>query len=395
MRSSSHYVRMKKQILSLTAAGLLGGALVAVVLGVVGGQLGSTTVVQSSSGGSPVTVSNTSGGKSPRDIYRADASGVVYITSTIVQKTQDAFGYQQEQPGQATGSGFVINNDGLILTNFHVVDGASNIKVGFDDKKTVQARLVGKDPSTDIALIKVDPKAVSLHPLQLGDSSKIQVGDPVLAIGNPFNLARTLTTGVVSALQREISAPNGFKISDVIQTDAAINPGNSGGPLLNAAGEVIGINSQIDTGGSGSTGNVGIGFAVPINTAKKILPTISKGKRVERGWLGVSSQTIDASLAALKLPADHGALVEQVTAGSPAAKAGIKGGDQQVQIGGQTLLLGGDVIVEAGGKDIKTSDDLAAVVAGTAPGTKVTFKLKRGNETITKSVTLGNRPAGL
>lgn len=395
MRYGSHHVLMKKQILSLTAAGLLGGALVAVVLGVAGGQLGSTTVMQASNGGSPITVSNASGGKTPRDIYRADASGVVYITSTIVQKTQDAFGFQQDQSGQATGSGFVINNDGLILTNFHVVDGASNIKVGFDDKKTVQARLVGKDPSTDIALIKVDPKAVSLHPLDLGDSSKVQVGDPVLAIGNPFNLARTLTTGVVSALQREISAPNGFKISDVIQTDAAINPGNSGGPLLNAAGQVIGINSQIDTGGSGATGNVGIGFAVPINTAKKILPTISQGKRVERGWLGVSSQTIDASLAALKLPSDHGALVEQVTAGSPAAKAGIKGGDQQAQIAGQTLVLGGDVIIGADGKDINTADDLAGVVAGKAPGTKVTFKIKRGNETLTKTVTLGNRPAGM
>ena len=395
MRSASHHVLMKKQVLSLTAAGLIGGAVVAVVFGVFGSRLGSTTVTQAPGASSPVTVSNSSSGKSPREIYKADSSGVVYITSTIVQRSQDAFGFEQDQSGQATGSGFVIDNNGLILTNFHVVDGASDIKVGFDDKKTVQARLVGKDPSTDIALIKVDPKSVSLHPLQLGDSSNVQVGDPVLAIGNPFNLARTLTTGVVSALQREISAPNGFKISDVIQTDAAINPGNSGGPLLNAEGQVIGINSQIDTGGSGSKGNVGIGFAVPINTAKKILPTISKGKRVERGWLGVSSQTIDASLSALKLPADRGALVEQVTPDSPAAKAGIKGGNQQAQIGGQTLMLGGDVIIGADGRDVNTSDDLASIVAGKAPGTKLTFKIKRGNETITKTVTLGNRPAGM
>ncbi len=386
---------MKKQILSLTAAGLLGGAVVAVAIGVGGSRLGSTTVMQAAGSAQPMTVSNSSGARSPRDIYKSDASGVVYITSTIVQKTQDAFGFQEDQSGQATGSGFVIDNNGLILTNFHVVDGASDIKVGFDDKKTVQARLVGKDPSTDIALIKVDPKSINLHPLKLGDSSNVQVGDPVVAIGNPFNLARTLTTGVVSALQREISAPNGFKITDVIQTDAAINPGNSGGPLLNAAGDVIGINSQIDTGGSGSRGNVGIGFAVPINTAKKILPTISKGKRVERGWLGVSSQTIDASLSGLKLPADHGALVQQVTAGSPAAKAGIKGGDQQVQISGQSVLIGGDVIIGVDGKDVKTADDLAVIVAGKAPGTKMEFKLRRGNQTITKTVTLGNRPAGM
>ncbi len=386
---------MKKQILSLTAAGVIGGALVAVVIGVGGSRFGSTTVNQVSAGGSALSVSTGSGARSARDIYRSDARGVVYITSTIVKKSQDAFGFQQDQSGQATGSGFVIDNDGLILTNFHVVDGASDIKVGFDDKKTVQASLIGKDPSTDIALLKVDPKAVSLHPLELGDSNKVVVGDPVLAIGNPFNLARTLTTGVVSALQREISAPNGFKISDVIQTDAAINPGNSGGPLLNSAGEVIGINSQIDTGGSGASGNVGIGFAVPINTAKKILPTISQGKRVERGWLGVSSQTIDSSLSAIKLPAESGALVQQVTAGSPAAKDGIKGGDQQVQIGGQTLLVGGDVIIGVDGKQVKTADDLASAVAGKAPGTKVTFKIKRGSEILSKTVTLGNRPAGL
>jgi S1-C subfamily serine protease len=365
------------------------------VIGLGGSRFGTTTVNQVSPGGSALPVASSAGAHSAREIYQSDSGGVVYITSTIVQKSQDAFGFQQDQSGQATGSGFVIDNSGLILTNFHVVDGASDIKVGFDDKKTVQARLIGKDPSTDIALLKVDPKSVSLHPLTLGDSGKIQVGDPVLAIGNPFNLARTLTTGVVSALQREISAPNGFKISDVIQTDAAINPGNSGGPLLNSAGEVIGINSQIDTGGSGATGNVGIGFAVPINTAKKILPTISKGKRVERGWLGVSSQTIDASLSALKLPSNSGALVQQVTAGSPAAKAGIKGGDQQVQIGGATLLVGGDVIIGADGKAVKTADDLATSVAGKSPGTTVTFKIKRGSETISKTVTLGTRPSGL
>jgi len=386
---------MKKQIISLTAAGILGGVVVAGLLGVTGLGASTTTVMQSANGGRAIPVADSDKAKSARDIYKDDAPGVVYITSTIVQKSQDPYGFQQDRSGQATGSGFVIDKSGLILTNFHVVDGASDIKVGFDNKKTVRARLVGKDPSTDIALLKVEPQSVDLHPLKLGNSDSVVVGDPVLAIGNPFNLARTLTTGVVSALQREIQAPNGFKISHVIQTDAAINPGNSGGPLLNSAGEVIGINSQIDTGGSGSTGNVGIGFAVPINTAKRILPTISQGKRVERGWLGVSSQTIDESLSALKLPSASGALVQSVTANSPAAKAGIKGGDQQVQLGGQEVVIGGDVIVGVDGKEVKTADDLSTAVSGKAPGTKVTLKIRRGSETLTKTVTLGNRPAGL
>ena len=216
-----------------------------------------------------------------------------------------------------------------------------------------------------------------------------------MAIGNPFNLDRTLTTGVVSALQRRIAAPNGFQISDVIQTDAAINPGNSGGPLLNTAGEVIGVNSKIETGGSGSSGNVGIGFAVPINTAKSILPALSQGRRVERGWLGVESTTVDASLSSLRLSSGYGALVQRVVPKSPAAAAGIRGGSRQRTTGGQQILVGGDIIIAAGGHEIRTSDDLAAVIAGDKPGTKVPMKVRRGKETITLNVTLGVRPAKL
>lgn len=394
MRYGPHNWAMKKNALSLTLAGIAGGAVVALVVGVLGVGSQTTTVYQSSdaTGATPVSTSDGGGQISARDIYKKDAPGVVFISSTIVQQSQDPLGFGGPQSGQATGSGFVIDKQGLILTNFHVVNGATDIKIGFDDKKTLPARLVGKDPSTDLALLKVDPKGLNLHPLTLGSSKSVQVGDSVLAIGNPFNLDRTLTTGVVSALQRRIQAPNHFQISDVIQTDAAINPGNSGGPLLNSRGEVIGINSQIETGGSGASGNVGIGFAVPIDTAKTILPTLSDGRRVERGWLGVESQTVDQSIAALKLSIDHGALVQKVVSGSPAAKAGIRGGNKQVAISGQPITTGGDIIIGAGGHEIRTSDDLAAVIAADKPGTKVEMKLQRGKSVVTVTVTLGSRP---
>ena len=206
-----------------------------------------------------------------------------------------------------------------------MIDDAVKVTVQLADKKTVDAKVVGKDTSTDLALLKVDPDGLDLTPLPLGSSKDVQVGDPVVAIGNPFGLDRTLTTGVVSALQRQISAPNGFAIDNVIQTDAAINPGNSGGPLIDAAGRVIGINSQIETGGGGSGGNVGIGFAVPIDTAKRILPQLEKAGKVERAYLGITTLTIDGSLSSSTCPSTAGALVQSVQTGSPAEKAGIRG----------------------------------------------------------------------
>ena len=236
-----------------------------------------------------------------RDIYKRDAPGVVFIRANVdARRAQSAFGLPQQQQGQATGSGFVINKDGQILTNAHVVDGATKIKVTFENDKSVDAKIVGTDRSTDVALLKVDPKGLDLQPLRSARPTTAQVGDPVVAIGNPFGLDRTLTTGVVSALQRQITGLNGFSIDHVIQTDAAINPGNSGGPLINSAGAVIGINSQIETGGS-SSGNVGIGFAVPIDTARKLLPELEKGK-VSTGYLGISGITIDDMLKGLNLP---------------------------------------------------------------------------------------------
>src|SRR5215210_3430090 len=276
---------------------VIGGAVVAAVLLVlgVGETTKTTTVIQQSPLGGTEDTAATQTGLTAREIYKRDAPGVVNVRAQIVQQVDSPFDpYGQGQQGVATGSGFVVDKSGNILTNAHVIEGASRVSVQFEDNKTVEAKVEGKDTSTDIALLKIDPKGLDLKPLALGNSKTVQVGDPTIAIGNPFGLDRTLTTGVVSALQRKISAPNGYSISNVIQTDAAINPGNSGGPLLDAAGRVIGINSQIATG-SGSNGNVGIAFAVPVSTAREVIPELERRGRVRRAWLGLELVAIDAS----------------------------------------------------------------------------------------------------
>jgi S1-C subfamily serine protease len=227
----------------------------------------------------------------------------------------------------------------------------------------------------------------------------VQVGDPVLAIGNPFDLERTLTTGVVSALQRQITAPNGFTISNVIQTDAPINPGNSGGPLLNAEGEVIGINSQIETGGSGD-GSVGIGFAVPINTAKSEIPELEKGGTISVAYLGLTSLTIDGSLSALNLPVKSGALVQSVQKGTAAEKAGIRGGTVNGNTEGGQVAVGGDIIVSIEGKPVTSSEDLASDIEAKKPGDTIKIGLLRANgsggyEHKSVTATLGSRPSSV
>src|SRR4051794_33464671 len=344
-----------------------------------GGHTNTRTVVEQA----PLRGQDASGtgesGLTPREIYKRDAPGVVFIRAQVVERTDSPFdfGFPQEQRGEATGSGFVTGRDGTILTNAHVVANASRVTVQFADQKVRDARIVGHDDSTDLAVLKVDGATrAELRPLELGSSTSVQVGDPTIAIGNPFGLERTLTTGVVSATRRTIQAPDGFQIDGVIQTDAAINPGNSGGPLLDATGRVIGINSQIETGGSGG-GNVGIGFAVPIDTAKRIVPELKKEGRVDRAFLGVQSITVDKSLQALNLPADSGALVQTVTPGSPAAVAGIRGGDIGAQLGDQAIRLGGDIITSVDGRAVRTEDDLAAAVARHQKGDKVKIELLR------------------
>ena len=354
---------------------------------------GTTTVVQQAPVAATSNASDTEGGAlTASEIYKRDAPGVVFIRAEVVQSSESPFSLEPtEQRGEATGSGFVIDEAGNILTNAHVVEGAVRVTVQFSDSKTVTAKVVGTDPSTDIALLQVDPDGLDLKPLELGTAKNLQVGDPTIAIGNPFGLDRTLTTGVVSALQRRIRGANDFAIRDVIQTDAAINPGNSGGPLLDAAGRVIGINSQIATGGT-SQGNVGIGFAVPIDTAKDILSDLKAGETPERAQLGVTTATIDDSLEALNLPVDAGVLIQDVTQGSPADKAGLRGGNISAQVNGEELEIGGDIITKVDGDEVPTADDLATVIQGHEPGDKVEITYLRDGKEQTVEVELAKLP---
>jgi S1-C subfamily serine protease len=371
------------------------GAAVGIVEGLdLGSAKTTTTLVQQAPFGATSNANDGDNGLTAGDIYKRDAPGVVFIRSQIVQRTQSPFdfGLPQEQQGEATGSGFVVDQAGTILTNAHVVNGATKVTVQFQNKESVVAKVLGKDESTDLALLKVDPAGLKLAPLTLGSSKGVQVGDPAIAIGNPFGLERTLTTGVISAVQRTIQAPNNFQIDDVLQTDAPINPGNSGGPLIDATGKVIGINSQIATGGSGSQGSVGIGFAVPIDTAKRIIPDLKQSGRVDRGYLGISSATVDKTLKDLNLPVDHGALVQSVAPGGPADKAGIRAGDLPATLDNHPIQLGGDIITKIAGKEIRTKDDLQAAVADRKSGDTVKVTLWRASKVKTVEVTLGERP---
>ena len=330
----------------------------------------------------------------PREIYQRDAPGVVYITATVIQHTQSVFDlFPSTSRGTATGSGFVINRDGVILTNAHVIDGAVKITVAFADNQTVAAKVIGKDPDDDLALLKVNPDGLALAPLPLGDSSTVAVGDPTYAIGNPFGYTRTLTTGVVSALQRSIQAPNNFSIDNVIQTDAPINPGNSGGPLINARGQVIGINSQIETSASGG-GSVGIGFAIPINTAKAVIPQIEKTGKVIEGFLGITTIPVDPALAGLHLGSSYGALIQTVDSGSPAARAGLRAGNLLATLpnGVTQVEEGGDIIVAVNGRRVASASALEDAIIADHPGQRVTLEIVRGTKHLTVQLKLGTRP---
>ncbi len=382
---------------------LLGGGVVVAVLALAG-DLGESkktivTTVEAAAPAAPSNASQRTVGVTPHEAYVRDAPGVAFVTSTIVQKTEspfNIFGEESERQGQATGSGIVIDANGTILTNYHVIENAIKVTVSFEKGQSVEAQVVGKDPSNDLAILHVSPDGLTLHPLKLGDSSRVQVGDPVYAIGNPFDLERTLTTGVISALQRQITAPNGFTIDNVLQTDAPINPGNSGGPLLNAEGEVIGINSQIETGGSGD-GSVGIGFSIPINTAKSEISELEKGGTVRGAYLGLTSLTIDGSLSALNLPVKSGALVQSVEPGTAAAKAHIRGGSVNTTTEDGQVSVGGDIVVGIDGKKVSTSEELASDIEEKKPGDTISIELERaeGNgkyNKLTVKAKLGERP---
>ena len=385
---------------SYLLSGVLGG-LVVLVLGAVliatdVIDTGDTTreVVQQPSLARPASDSSSDDeGLTVTEIYDRDGPGVVFIQAEVQSQEETPFGLPDDNSGVATGSGFVLDKEGYILTNAHVVEGAEEAGVRFtEESPLVQAKVVGSDLSTDLAVLKIDPdEAPKLRPLALGDSSELRVGDPVIAIGNPFGYSRTVTTGIVSALQRQISAPNNFQIDDVIQTDASINPGNSGGPLIGARGEVIGINSQIATGGA--NGSVGIGFAVPVNTAKKIVPQLKENGKVDRAYLGVTTTTVTEQLAEdLNLSVEEGALVQDVVEGGPAEEAGLRAGKTEV---GQGLRVGGDIIVEVDGQPIARNSDVADAILDNKPGDEITLEFFRGDDRETVRVKLGSRPQSL
>ena len=384
-----------RSIVVMAAAALVGGTGGAVIATEAsGGGTRTVTQVAQASADTAVnrTVANTTGGLSASAIYAQSADSVAYITATTSRSSAasasgidglpEGFGGRgggqdgSSSAGTATGSGFVVSSDGYVVTNAHVIDGADTVKVKIGDGDTLAAKVVGVDQSTDIALLKVAaPKA--LTPLELAESDDVQVGDATYAIGNPYGLSRTLTTGVVSALHRSIESPNGYAITGVLQTDAAINPGNSGGPLIDAQGRVIGVNSQIATSSGpadgSSGGNVGIGFAVPSDTVARVVQQLRTTGTAKHAYLGVA--TADASSGS---DDGVGATVATVTSGGPAADAGLRPGD---------------VITKIGDTAVTDSEVMGAAVNDHQPGEQVDVTYTRDGDERTAKVTLGTRPA--
>ena len=319
-------------------------------------------------------------------VYEKVADGVVNITSTAVQ--MDFF--FNAFPSQGSGSGSVIDSKGHILTNHHVVANARKLEVTLADESKWPAKLIGSDGDSDLAVIKIEAPREKLRVIPMGDSKNLKIGQKVLAIGNPFGLERTLTTGIISSLGRTIRSESGTLMEDIIQTDAAINPGNSGGPLLNALGEIIGINSAII---SPSGGSVGIGFAIPVNIAKKVYPELIAKGYVTYPWIGATIQSLFPEVAKyLKLKVDRGALIAEVVKGGPADKAGLRGGDQRVQVGNMVVIVGGDVVVKADQQEVKTNDELIRYIREKKPGETFLLQVLRKGKIESVKVTLGERP---
>jgi len=387
-------------------AGLAGGAIAAaavVLLLVFVFDLGevNTTVVKATPETPTVysSPSTTTGAFTPEQIYQNLSGGVVMVLASFSNAGTDAFG--QPQGGQSLGTGFVVDDEGYILTNAHVVEDsgqrADTIMIVFNkggsETQRVKGTLAGVDVGSDIAVIRVDPNGVSLKPLPLGDSDKVAVGEPVVAIGNPLGFDFSISSGIVSATGRSMQADNGQTIANVIQTDAAINRGNSGGPLIDNQGKVIGVNERIASQGGG---NEGLGFAIPINTAIRSLEQIKANGKVTYAWMGVGLQTLTSDIADMfNMESQGGALVQTVTPGSPAEKAGIRAGDQTVTVQGQAFTLGGDVIVKIDDAEIASADDLIAYLGTKKPGDTVVVTVERDGKTEEISVTLAERPANL
>jgi S1-C subfamily serine protease len=392
VRLEGETMKLKITLAIVLAAAVAGG----VTGGVVGLALGgddAATAAPATTRITSSTVSETTAALTAEQIYRRDAAGVVVITATQTQDLPPTlFSPAQTERVGVLGSGFVVDAQGDIVTNDHVVEGGSHIRVGFSSGTTYPAKIVGTDPSTDIAVIRVEAPAGALHPLGFTDSAAVEVGDPVYAIGNPFGLDRTMTAGIVSATGRDIAAPNGLTIPNAIQTDAPINHGNSGGTLLDRFGRVIGVNDQIQ--GGSVDGNVGVGFAVPSDTAMAVAKQLIAYGHAQHAWLGVEVETIDPDVVAAVhgLPS-RGVVVARVLKGSPAAKAGLEPATRKVTVRGVTVLAGGDAIVGLDGKPIRTSQQLSGAIAGRKPGERVTLAVVRNGRTRSVTVTVGNAPA--
>lgn len=322
-------------------------------------------------------------------VYREVSPAVVNITSTAV--VYDFF--FNVVPQQGSGSGFIIDERGYVITNNHVVEDARQLEVTLADERKVPARLIGRDPHNDLAVIKIDAHDETLHVVRLGDSDQLRIGQMAIAIGNPFGLDRTVTSGVVSSLDRTLRTDTGREIRGVIQTDAAINPGNSGGPLLNSRGEVIGINTAIF---SPSGGSVGIGFAIPVNKAKRIIPELIAKGRVSHPWLGISGLSLTPAISRqLDLPVEYGVLVVRVVPRSPAALAGIRGGRRQMRIGNTILSVGGDVVLGVDGQKVENMRGLVGYLDDQKRvGETVKLEILRDGLHITITAVLGELPEG-
>ena len=389
---------LPRALAGLLAAAVLGGG-IALGGAAAFGKLGDkTTVIREEVAARASEAAAFQQGKqrSINQIYRAAAPAVVHIeTTTRVRQPSDPFfgnPFGTAETQRALGSGFVIDKAGHIVTNYHVVQGASVIQVSFSNNERFKAKVVGVDPSTDVAVLKVNVKSRALKTLTLGSSDSVRVGDQVIAIGNPFGLDRSVTAGIVSAVQRRIESPNNLSIAHVIQTDAALNHGNSGGPLLNAQGEVIGVNAQIETGGQ-TQGNVGIGFAIPINTVKDVVAELIKHGKVQHPFLGIEGKTLTPDIARLfHLPVQSGVLVASVRPNTGAAKAGLKAATNQVTVAGESWPAGGDVIVKVDGQSVPTIERLIDVIAMKKPGDKIDLEVIRGTSHLHLSVTLGRQP---
>ena len=340
------------------------------------------------------------GGFDPRAIYEREAPGVVTVIALFGESGLTGLLRGQDDRGDAgLGSGFVLNGEGEIATNAHVVTAgegkdakrAKEVYVEFGDNNRVAARIVGADPNADIALLKIDPKGLELHPLPLGSSKDVKVGSPVAALGSPFGEEQSLSVGVVSAIGRTIDSLTDFKISGAVQTDAAINPGNSGGPLLDAAGRVIGVNQQIRTT---SGGGEGVGFAVPIDMVKRSIDQLREDGEAEYAYFGVASQLVYPQLAdKFNLPVERGAWLQDVTPGGPADKAGLRGGAaREVEFQSTSVRVGGDIVTSIEGTPITDPDDLAEAIARYRPGDEVEVEAYRGSKKRTFEVELGERP---